>query len=45
MKFFRVEKEGTPMMISLGTLLLLLVICFLAGMTTTVMVLSQLVGG
>ena len=36
------EKEGTQMMISLGTLLLLLVICFFAGMTTTVMLLSQL---
>jgi hypothetical protein len=32
------------MMIGLGPLLLLLAVCFLAGMTTTVMLLSQLVG-
>ncbi len=32
------------MMIGLGTLLLLLIGCFLAGMTTMVMVLSHLMG-
>ncbi len=32
------------MVIGIGTLILLLVICFLAGMTTTVMLLSQLMG-
>jgi hypothetical protein len=37
-------KEGAAMTIGLGTLLLLLVVCFLAGMTTTVMLLSQLMG-
>jgi len=31
-------------MIGLGTLLVLLAVCFLAGMTTTVMLLSQLMG-
>jgi hypothetical protein len=33
------------MTIGLGTLILLLVICFLAGMTTAVLLLSQLMGG
>jgi hypothetical protein len=32
------------MTIGVGTLLLLLVVCFLAGMATTVTVLSQLIG-
>jgi hypothetical protein len=32
------------MTIGIGTLLLLLVVCFLAGMATAVMVLSQLIG-
>jgi hypothetical protein len=32
------------LVIGLGTLLLLLVACFLAGMTTTVMLLSHLMG-
>jgi hypothetical protein len=37
-------KEGAAMTIPLGTLLLLLVVCFLAGMTTTVILLGELMG-